>query len=201
MMTSLTLTTATAQLPAPRAPWRLVRALYLILAAMAVGSAGLWVPMANEGRSFVPDGAVAAAPAAAVPSLALTVLGDPGAGWTLEIDAENFLFQSEATEAAADGRPLGHAHVYINGEKAGMSWWPSFHIGLLEPGRHEVTVTLNTPDHQAIGTLLSEIVVIEVPETVPAWRQMVGLHLDRLGDAASPGVAPPPLIGDWRAEL
>ncbi len=159
-----TATTMTKALPRPRGSLLVTRAATLVIAAAAVGSVGLWVPMANNARSALPAGVVEVAPAQPAPTLDVTVDGDPSAGWTLAIATENFDFQSDG-RPEVEGRPVGHAHVHVNGEKVGMSWFRSFHIGRLPPGRNEVRVTLNTPTHEAFvvaGGLLSRTLVIEV---------------------------------------
>lgn len=81
------------------------------------------------------------------PRIAVSVRAD-GAGWIVDVAAEEFTFERDL----ADGLHIagtGHGHLYLNGLKLGRLYEPSARIGALPPGRHQISVTLNTNDHRA----------------------------------------------------
>lgn len=91
---------------------------------------------------------VASGPTA--PTLQLRVLKDPDTGWNLHILTENFTFTAEnAGQAHVDGQ--GHAHLYVNGEKRARVYGNWVHLAQLPRGEVEVSVSLNTNDHQALA--------------------------------------------------
>lgn len=62
----------------------------------------------------------------------------------------------------------GHAHVYVDGEKVGRLYGEWMHLPL-EPGEHEIEVTLNGNDHQSYaidGAPVSGTAVVEVGESM-----------------------------------
>lgn len=81
------------------------------------------------------------------PEIALSVERG-GAGWVVTVDARDFSFEPDLV----DGPHIpgtGHGHLYLNGLKLQRLYAPRAEIGALPPGRHRVTVTLNTNDHRA----------------------------------------------------
>ena len=48
-------------------------------------------------------------------------------------------------------RGEGHAHVYVDGEKAARIYGPWFHLGALPPGEVTLGVTLNANDHSLLA--------------------------------------------------
>lgn len=84
------------------------------------------------------------------PTLALRAEIEEDRGVTLYLDTTEFTFD----EAGADGPHVpghGHAHLYIDTIKIGRIYGATFRTEPLEPGRHVVSVTLNTNDHRSYG--------------------------------------------------
>jgi hypothetical protein len=42
----------------------------------------------------------------------------------------------------------GHAHVFVDDVKISRAFGPYYHLPRLEPGNHNITVTLNTNEHE-----------------------------------------------------
>jgi hypothetical protein len=106
---------------------------------------------------------LAAGPSA--PTLDFAISEDQGSGWNLQILTTNFRFAPEhVSQPHHEGE--GHAHLYVNGEKVARVYGPWFHIGALPSGPTEVTVILNSNDHQRLavgGEALSVTKKIHVP--------------------------------------
>lgn len=80
------------------------------------------------------------------PTLALRTLDDGAGGTILLLDVTDFTFAPENVDGAhVPGE--GHAHLYINGEKAGRIYGTTYLLEPLDSGEHEIMVTLNTNDH------------------------------------------------------
>lgn len=109
-------------------------------------------------------------PTLGAPAISMTVTKDAKAGWNLSLQADNFTFAPDQvnTPHAAN---TGHAHLYIDGVKTARLYAPHFHIPDLPPGRHEITVNLNSNDHAFYVSGGSRIearaVVMQGPVTVP----------------------------------
>ncbi|NJN58425.1 MAG: hypothetical protein HC879_13465 [Leptolyngbyaceae cyanobacterium SL_5_9] len=99
-----------------------------------------------------------------VPAVDLIVHQDPVRGWNLEIQTSNFRFAPENLEQP--GSPTeGHAHLYINGEKITRLYGNWYYLASLEPGRHEVTVSLSTNGHEELvhdGQPIGDTEIVEV---------------------------------------
>jgi len=80
------------------------------------------------------------------------------------LSTENFEFVPKA----AGYDPVsgqGHAHLYIDGQKVARLYSHWYHIPRLDPGKHEVIVTLNANNHSGLsvkGKEISESAEIEV---------------------------------------
>lgn len=81
-----------------------------------------------------------------VPSVKLRVTKDHHAGWNLELDVTNFEFVLPSLDQP-DQMGVGHAHIYVDGEKLGRLYGTRYHLGDLASGRHVVKVTLNANSH------------------------------------------------------
>ncbi len=91
-----------------------------------------------------------------VPGLAISIHKDPVMGWNLELVTENFEFVPQA--AGYDPVPgEGHAHLYIDGRKVARLYGHWYHIPRLDPGNHEVVVTLNANNHAGFSVDGAEI--------------------------------------------
>ncbi|MBW4672019.1 MAG: hypothetical protein KME60_32490 [Cyanomargarita calcarea GSE-NOS-MK-12-04C] len=84
-----------------------------------------------------------------IPSIKLVIHKDSMKGWNLEAKITNFKFAPEPGE--------GHAHLYIN-----SSW---YYLGNLKLGKNEITVSLNTNNHQALahnGKMIQDTAIVQV---------------------------------------
>ena len=103
----------------------------------------------------------------AVPTVNLVVHKDAVRGWNLEIQVDNFRFAPERVNQSSLATE-GHAHLYVNEEKITRLYGNWFYLEHLQPGRHEVTVSLNANGHEALvynGQPIEATVMIEVPVT------------------------------------
>ncbi len=83
---------------------------------------------------------------AKVPTVELRARRDAGGGVTLELVTSNFRFTPQATGGERVAGE-GHAHLYIDGRKAGRIYGHWHYLPRLPSGRHELRVTLNANDH------------------------------------------------------
>ena len=84
------------------------------------------------------------------PTLDFAITEDQAGGWNLQIITTNFRFAPEhVNQPHHEGE--GHVHLYVNGEKIARVYGPWFHIGSLPSGLTEVTVILNSNDHQGLA--------------------------------------------------
>lgn len=101
-----------------------------------------------------------------VPTIDLTVTPDPVRGWNLHAAVTNFAFAPEAINQNSDPSE-GHGHLYIDGEMVRRLYGSWSHLLNLEPGQHEIRVTLNANGHEELtyqGEVIADSVIIEVPE-------------------------------------
>lgn len=101
-----------------------------------------------------------------VPEVFLTVTPDPLGGYTVRVQTFNFTFAPQ--NAGLDHRDgEGHAHLYVNGEKAARIYGEWFHLEELPVGSNTLTVTLNSNTHaplHADGAGIEATVVVDVAE-------------------------------------
>lgn len=100
-----------------------------------------------------------------VPSVVLVVHDDLVQGWNLELQTSHFQFAPERVNQSSSATE-GHAHLYIDGQKIGRIYSNWYYLPPLPPGRHEITVTLNTNTHEDLyyeDQLISDTAVIDVP--------------------------------------
>jgi hypothetical protein len=88
--------------------------------------------------------------AESAPKISLLVEKDEIGGFNVQIITENFTWAPEnASEEHVPGE--GHAHIYVDGAKVGRVYSSWYHLNVsslnLEPGSHEVEVSLNSNDH------------------------------------------------------
>ncbi len=92
---------------------------------------------------------------------------DAMAGVNLHVVATGFTW----APAHASGQHIageGHAHVYVDGEKVGRLYGEWLHLSL-EPGTHDIEVSLNGNDHQgyaSAGTPVAAATTVEVGEAM-----------------------------------
>ena len=84
-----------------------------------------------------------------LPRLSTALSKDAKSGFNVTIQVQNF--EMEPPEAADSQQAVleGHAHVYINGEKAYRAYGTHLHLPatLFKPGVNQVMVSLNDHDH------------------------------------------------------
>lgn len=84
-------------------------------------------------------------------AVSLEAIEDSRSGYNLRLTTENFTFAPE--HAGGEHVPgEGHAHVYVDGEKLGRIYGEWFHLDNLEPGAHDIRVTLNANTHADYAT-------------------------------------------------
>ena len=100
-----------------------------------------------------------------IPSVDLVVSPDAMKGWNLELRVSNFRFAPEKINQESNYQE-GHAHLYIDGKKITRLYGPWYYLSDLEPGQHEITITLNANGHEDFvwqGDAIADTVTIEVP--------------------------------------
>ncbi len=97
----------------------------------------------------------------------INVAADAVSGVNVEILPTGFEFTPENVNLDhIDGE--GHAHVFVNGVKLGRVYTPWIHIKGLEPGEHNIAVTLNANTHAdymsgGVPVLVSKTVTVPEP--------------------------------------
>ena len=86
---------------------------------------------------------------ALVPTIDIDISEDAREGWNLRIHTTNFRIVPENVSTThVDGE--GHMHLYIDGVKISRIYGEWHHIGVLEPGEHDVRVELSSNDHSTL---------------------------------------------------
>ena len=96
-------------------------------------------------------------------------------GLHIAIETEGWRWAPE--EVNGDNSPgAGHAHVYVDGEKVGRIYGSYHFLPSLEPGSHEIRVSLNSNNHSELtwqGNPLEASTTVNVPSGgVPDHHQM-----------------------------
>ncbi len=99
-----------------------------------------------------------------IPSVDLFVHKDSMKGYNLQAKVSNFKFAPEhINEAAKPGE--GHAHLYVNGKKITRLYgW--YYLENLQPGKNEITVSLNANSHETLahnGKMIQDTKIVELP--------------------------------------
>ena len=104
--------------------------------------------------------------AASAMSVAVETSADSVSGLNVHIIAEGFTFAPENVNGAhIDGE--GHAHIYVDGEKTTRVYTPWHYLGEIEPGEHEIRITLNANSHEEYtydGNKVEAVTTVKVPE-------------------------------------
>lgn len=80
-------------------------------------------------------------------AIILTVEADPEGGYNLSVETTNFTLSPE--NASGEHVPgEGHIHLYVDGESFGTYFTRTFFLEQLDPGVHEIRVSLNSNDHR-----------------------------------------------------
>lgn len=100
------------------------------------------------------------------PQITLSVAGADEPRPVLAIEAPGFTFTPSSVHDPVPGE--GHAHLYLDGDLLTMIYKPTHRLPLVEPGAHELMVTLSTNDHleyAAGGEPIAGITTIEIPSS------------------------------------
>ncbi len=112
------------------------------------------------------DHHAAAIEAASAMSVAVETSADSVSGLNVHIITEGFAFApGNVNGAHIDGE--GHAHIYVDGEKITRVYTPWHYLGDIEPGEHEIRVTLNANSHEEYtynGSKIQATTVVTVAE-------------------------------------
>jgi hypothetical protein len=104
-----------------------------------------------------------------IPSVKLIVRPDAMKGWNLEVQVTNFRFAPERVNTTSNPAE-GHAHLFIDGKKITRLYGPWYYLPDLEPGQHEIKVSLNTNTHETLvskGQPIEAIAIVQVPTDSP----------------------------------
>ncbi|MGD1806063.1 hypothetical protein ACP6PL_11570 [Dapis sp. BLCC M126] len=104
-------------------------------------------------------------PGKPVPGVDLFVYKDSMKGWNLELKLTNFKLVPETVNQSSNPYE-GHAHLYINGKKITRIYSNWYYLGNLEPGKNEITVSLNTNKHEDLVSNSKMIMDTEIIEVV-----------------------------------
>jgi len=82
------------------------------------------------------------------PTMDIELSEDAMSGFNLKINLKNFQFSPETVNLENNGN-IGHAHLYVNGQKFRL-YSQYYHISgdLLKSGDNEIKVTINSNDHR-----------------------------------------------------
>jgi hypothetical protein len=180
------------QLSVDGSPVRLLMSQWTDLGALAEGDHELELALLDEqGEPVSGDGGPAAAGELSVgaaddtahshagdavewaeaPTLGIELSEVASGGWMVRSTVTGFSFAPEHVGAATvDGE--GHLHLHVDGEKLGRVYGELHHLPVLEPGSHEIELTMATNDHQAVagedGTPVTAMVTVVVNDDAAA---------------------------------
>lgn len=101
-----------------------------------------------------------------IPTVKLVVRPDAMKGWNLELQVTNFRFAPERVNTTSNPAE-GHAHLYIDGKKITRLYNAWYYLPSLEPGQHEIKVSLNTNLHETLVNRGQPIEATEIIEVKP----------------------------------
>lgn len=102
-----------------------------------------------------------------IPSVDLIVHPDALRGWNLEVEVSNFQFAPEKINQKSNPKE-GHAHLYIDGKKLTRLYGSWYYLDSLTPGKHKISVTLNSNGHEELvhnGQIIQDTEIIEAKAT------------------------------------
>lgn len=86
---------------------------------------------------------------ALIPTIKAELKTDPFSGFNLHLLTNNFTFAPEASGLKhKDG--MGHAHVYVDGQKFARLYSDWHHIDEIPKGAKQILITLNSNDHRPL---------------------------------------------------
>ena len=115
----------------------------------------------GEGRE-VPAGTL-------LPTVEITVTEASNGGWDMHAQLTHFAVVPERALPLEHVDGEGHLRVYIDGADIGSAYSPTYHLGSLEEGRHEVRVDLLWNDRMPVtvdGHVIGTSALVDV-ESVP----------------------------------
>lgn len=101
-----------------------------------------------------------------LPSVWMDIEKDMMSGYNLHFTLRNFRFTPENVNKGIMYNE-GHAHLHINGQKVARIYSEYYHLPELDPGTYEITVTLNSNNHDDFvirGVPIEDSKTIVVPE-------------------------------------
>lgn len=104
-----------------------------------------------------------------IPTVKLIVSPDAMKGWNLEVQVTNFRFAPGRVNTSSNPAE-GHAHLFIDGKKITRLYGPWYYLPDLEPGQHEIKVSLNTNAHETLvykGQPIEATAIVQVPTDSP----------------------------------
>ena len=146
------------------------------------------------------------------PTVEMRVVEDTIAGWNVFVDVSHFSFRTGNERTALD--PLqGFAQLHVDGEPVARVYGSAYHLGSLEPGEHEIRLSLHAVDGSALvlrGELVEDSVQVTEPHHRSGSHAHHGMHhgdpssgIEVPEHASVPGVelgvTPDPLSG-WTVE-
>ncbi|MGI9609609.1 MAG: hypothetical protein ACR2NL_04875 [Acidimicrobiia bacterium] len=99
------------------------------------------------------------------PPVTISLSGDDEQGYVLLVEAPGFVFTGADVIDPAPGE--GHAHLFVDGELMTMIYGPEFQLPALDPGTHQLMVTLSTNDHLEYtydGEPIAAMTILEIEE-------------------------------------
>lgn len=138
----------------------------VLLAVLMVGyTQGAWYQYETESGPVAEEQAVLnVTDDELAPTVDIFATEDRLSGWNIRVETENFMFAPESVGLPHEAGE-GHAHLYINDEKADRIYGRYTHIGPLPPGDYTIRVTLTTNSHRVYavdGNVVSDEVEITV---------------------------------------
>ena len=98
-----------------------------------------------------------------LPTITARLEKDPVSGFNLNLETRNFTF-APALSGREHKDGMGHAHLYIDGQKIARLYGNWFHISEIPKGAKSLEITLNSNDHRpffANNVVISSIIALE----------------------------------------
>lgn len=80
------------------------------------------------------------------PTVKLHVTPDKKSGFNIKVETTNWTWAPDNVNGEAAPNE-GHGHLYVDGVKVARLYGPYYHLDGLEPGQHDIKVTLNANNH------------------------------------------------------
>ena len=98
-----------------------------------------------------------------LPTITAKLEKDPVSGFNLNLETRNFTF-APALSGREHKNGMGHAHLYIDGQKIARLYGNWFHISEIPKGAKSLKITLNSNGHRpffANNVVISSIIALE----------------------------------------